>query len=383
MLSFTSFATTVRNTGRSCGRSTFSRILLFAGFAFAFLLATHPASAQRVIIQQCPGCVDPGGGGVGGGGGLAYPTFNGGQQYTNPTLYGSGQAISTDNYSPSTVSCDNALWLAYTDANGNIQLYVSPDAVNFDGPLQTFQNSFYQTPAGTTLALGCLNNQLYFAYNLVGQIQYLIYDLPSGGVVAAGTYPNVSGMIGQPALTTINGTLYLAYVINASGYNGLTYPQVFTSVWNGLSNPATGFYGNDVYYPVVSGTNPSLASLNGSLAIVWLTGSGQNNPVVVVPPVGQTSATAISQINETSGIMIGSSPAAVNFNNVLYIFGRSYYSEDNLWAIATSDGVNFANENEFGQSLRGIPSMTVFNGTLVEAERGNYNNDLWVYLATY
>ena len=105
------------------------------------------------------------------------------------------------------MSCDDYLWLAYTDANGNIQLYQSPDAVDFDGPVQTFQNSYYQTPAGTTLALGCLNNQLYFAYNLNGQIQYLIFDLQGGGVVATGTYPYVSGMIGQPVLTTISGTL--------------------------------------------------------------------------------------------------------------------------------------------------------------------------------
>lgn len=128
-------------------------------------------------------------------------------------------------------------------------------------------------------------------------------------------------------------------------------------------------------------SNPAITTFGTGYALVWLTGTGY--PVVAILPV--SDPTSPTSVTETTGIEIGGDPSPAAYNGGLFIFGRSYYSADNLWAIGTIDGINFEPQYEYGQTLTNSASVFAWDGGayLTQAGRSNYGSNVWAYFANY
>ena len=184
---------------------------------------------------------------------------------TFPRLYTSPQ---TSQDGPSLCALNGNLYLAWTGV-GNNQLNIAQ--VGLDGarnpvslakPLTLPETS----PAGP--ALTSLNGKLYLAWTGVGNNQLNIASLNDNLTTFSGPYPSPQTSQDGPSLCALNGNLYLAWT--GVGNNQLNIAQVGL---DGARNPVS--LAKPLTLPETSPAGPALTSLNGNFYLAW-TGVGNN-----------------------------------------------------------------------------------------------------------
>lgn len=207
-------------------------------------------------------------------------------------------------------------------------------------------------------------NGTYWAAYIVGGNLYTASWY--GSIQTGGPYYIPLGYTptGTPALLSSGGNLILAFrsgsnIVLASG-NGSS----FTTQYVSSAYPAT--------------SSPALSTFAGGTALVWFTGTGSG--VVAKFPAGNLSSpTSVA----SAGGMLGGDPAAAEYNGGLFIFARSYYSANNLWATGTTDGINFQPWHMYGQTLTDSPGVAVSGTILSQVGRSNSGSNIWSCVATY
>lgn len=299
-----------------------------------------------------------------------YPTFTEGAK--NPQTLASGSA------SPTLFSNGATLQMAYVDSSsGCIEIADTNNGYQF---IQT--NGTPICPgANTTVAATYTSNGLLMVAYVLNDTLYTASSIDHGAtfepVIAARGL--TVAPTGRPSMIpygySANGVL-IAYASGSDIYvtidntPGEYYGTFSPSIQIGSGYPAT--------------SNPSITTFNNGAALVWCTGTGF--PVVaVLPETDPTNPLSPSSVTETTGIEIGGDPSPVAWKGDLFIFGRSYYSADNLWAIGTKDGIFFEPQQEYGQTLTNSPSVFVWGSgsQLTEAGRSNYGSNVWAYWANY
>jgi hypothetical protein len=180
---------------------------------------------------------------------------------------------------------------------------------------------------------------------------------------------------GRPSMVPYGSSVLLTY---ASGTG------IYVTIG---SVPANSYY--DSFSPSVqigssypASSNPTLTPFGTGSALVWCTGTGF--PVVAILP--GTNPTSPTSVTETTADEVGGDPAPVAYKGNLFIFGRSYYSADNLWAIGTPNGIQFPEPaQKYGATLTHSPSFVTWGSGsyLTGAGRSNYGSNIWDYFASY
>lgn len=216
----------------------------------------------------------------------------------------------------------------------------------------------------TRAATATSSNYIYVAYQ---QGVYIELDWTDGNTVIGGGEPTIYNSPGVengfgPGIAVVNGTIYLAWVAD----NGYVYVASSTDGHN-FDNPIEV---DPSHKPTSS---PELVNWNNTLYVVYSTGS-YNNPLVA-----QFNGTSFTSNIDTALELAKLSANGFNYDGTLLVGGQSYFSEDNLWLIASTTFGSWAPIHKYGQTLVGTPSFAVFGGYLYECEKSNYNNGLWCY----
>jgi|GEM_PF-5570232 len=306
-----------------------------------------------------------------------YPTFAAGGQLSNTIAEG---------YAPSLAVFSNLLFMAYADVNtGNLDIaYSNDNGATFTSPT----NTGISIGSTSSPSMTVWNNKLYVAYtnHSTGQV-YITYSSNGSnwsspqpvtflnGSFTVSTTSTVGTLRRAPAIYGIGSYLYLSFVTNVSGTNSAIIGYTENGVNFGTMLSLSSFV------PV---SDPTMTDYNGELAIVFGAGS-HNVPIVSLARTADSQyGFAILSSTNSKAVELANDAGAVEFNGALYIFGQSYFtSDDNLWATATYNGINFETEHKYGQVVSGGPGVAVINGTLVEVARSKYNNNMWSYRATY
>lgn len=309
---------------------------------------------------------------------LEYPTFvglpNNQNQITSIVLNGSPALAQGP---------DDHLWVAYADVNnnnGDLSVASSPDGVNF-----TVHQTSVNT--GTFPAMTTSGGRLLEASMLNSSVIQIV-DVTNGTVNSTVNYEPIGPIFDSSvALWNFGGTLYLAwrgvaFDPDTGGYDG-NWINVATGPQNGSSFTWSG---NPIGETYTAGSGPAMAQLGSTLVLTYLDGATGNPQLFDNGTPGSASFT-----NNTGSAGAGGhyadDPALVYFQNAMFPMFTSAFSEDNLWAIATTDGVTGdVPPLMYGQTLTNSPSLAVANnGTLYEGGRSNFPGSgafLWVYSAT-
>jgi hypothetical protein len=288
-----------------------------------------------------------------------YPVFANGGQQTNLVAEGDGPSLAVFN---------GVLYEAWFGASGTLNVATSTNGYTYSGA-----TSVGVSGSGSP-SIAAFNGELYIAYSS-GSVIHMTTSLnghnwtpPVVVTPQYGMYPRSGGIRGRPTLYTFGNSLLMAYI--AATPSGAT-PVIAQSL-DGLSYSIVATIGLPTYRPV---SDPAIVTFNGNLAAVYLQGSNGNPVVSVFSP----SFTLISNA-ETNGITLVNDPALTTWGGSLLILGQSIYqAEDNMWGIATPDGVNFYTQHEFGVVFSGGPGAAAYNGGLSIAARSKYNSNMWGY----
>ncbi len=304
-----------------------------------------------------------------------YPTFTEGAK--NPQTLASGSA------SPTLFSNGATLQMAYVDSSsGCIEIAYTNNGYQFT---QTNGTPICPGANTTVAATYTSNGVLVVAYVLNGTL-YTALSNDGGatfGPVNAAWELTVAPT-GRPSMVPYGGPSVLMAYASGSGIYYTIYNTAPVTI-NDTFSPSVQIGSG---YPATSNPSVTPFGTGGVEALVWLTGTGF--PVVAILPPPDPSLplnepTPPTSVTETTGIEIGGDPSPVAWNGGLFIFGRSYYSADNLWAIGTKDGIFFEPQQEYGQTLTNSPSVFVWGSgsQLTEAARSNYGSNIWAYWANY
>lgn len=301
-----------------------------------------------------------------------YPTFTADSGI-------SGTAI-TEGYAPTmaVLPSNNTLYLAYANkSNGYLTIVTSTNGTSYSTPYST---GIYIGTA-TSPSLTIFNNELFLAYSSGSQAY--ITSSPDGVTWTTPTAVSLCdtpiASIGRmkPAIYGHDGYLYLAYDVS---YYGAYQVEI------SYSQDGVDFQGNPCIlsatsqsYPATS--DPSITSFTNQysqdvLALAWTTTGSQ---VTVATDYPVTSANGFTTATSATAPMSAANDVAITqLNGALFVFGQSYYtSEDNLWAVASSDGISFEAEHEYGQTLSGGPALAVINNVICQTGRSKYNDQIW------
>jgi hypothetical protein len=187
------------------------------------------------------------------------------------------------------------------------------------------------------------------------------------------TFGNALGLIGpvvlsewsprRPALASLNGLLYLAWVqmgvrelnVNCSADNGATFAGKATS-------------------KDTSAQAPALCAHQGNLYIAW-TGDGNNALNVSQVNVSGNTVTGFSgkvTLTETSL----NAPALASLNGLLYLAWTGVGNNELNIAVSLNKGGSFVNKYVSTQTSPAAPTLTVQNGDLYIAWKGDGNDNL-------
>ena len=285
--------------------------------------------------------------------GQTYPTFTSGNK----------MALNT-NYSPAAAVFNGKVYLAYSNQSQNGDLYVSTstDGVNFTNPGTLVST----VSTGLGYAMVVFNGKLYLAQNNGLTAQLLsTSDGVNWSVVNANIAANVYDW--RLGLAVFNGRLYLAF--GGNNGSGGPYPTIaYTTDGVNFSSPIT-------VNTTTIASGLVLATYNNKLYLGY-TETTAHHPILASSADGSTWSSV-----EDTGITFGGDPALFDFNQALFLAGRSNFSSDNLWMAGTFDGVNFEAQKEYGQSLTQSPALVVFNGVLFQYGKSNFGTNIWYYEA--
>lgn len=281
---------------------------------------------------------------------------------SNPTFSGGGETSLNTTSSPTTVQFGSTQYLLFPNGSGPTTYAASnttPGSIDYSGAQAVDGAAVTTGPSATVW-----NGDLYIAYATTGP--GIRIDYTSDGSTWHNVAFTISGVPGpsyygyRPSLVAIGNTLYLAYI--SSGY-----------VYVVSSTNGTDFANGIEVSDVTTSNSPQLVNFNGTLYVVYTTGSNGN------PLVAKLNGNSFTYTIDTA-IAIGNSPAAVAYGNTLYIGGVSL-SSSNLVMTATNNGVNFNSPTEYGQTLSYSPSFGIFGSYLYECERSNFGSNIWCYVA--
>jgi hypothetical protein len=326
-----------------------------------------------------------------------YPTFTGGGETTmqtngSPALGGS----------PS--STNHLLYIAYPDStnSGNLTIGYSTDGINFTLTQTSIQ---MQSDAGVTTSQ--YGDTFYIAFTYGDVIAVYSYTVSGGVTLYATLTPNTTFYSYQPALAIYHNDLYIAWV--GTGYDpstgGVDGPWINVAYADMTSSSPSFVQDNFGYgeFPQVvsntsnAGTGPALAVWNNTLYLSYLdanTGAAgvfSNYSIYSSTPATALTFSSATSSGDAGGIYKGT-PALVSFDGSLFDMFRSYYSENNLWAVGSNGPPSWGNEYMYGQSLTNSPTLAVVNmgagssTTLFQGGRTNYPGGgpyIWIYNSTY
>ncbi len=307
----------------------------------------------------------------------------------NPTFTGGGKLSQTSSGSPSmaTNPSTGVTCMVYQDhSSGDLAAVSSTNSTSWGNPVNTgysmynsyvaaayFSGKFYilfETSTGyqETSSTDCINfsseTQTFVdsPYGYDGNYQPgLAAWAPPGGTQALYLSVNVGlpgGGIEPAVLNSTDGVNYYNFVVPYGG-----------DINSGTS--------------LLAYTPPGASAQNLYLAF---TQGASNEPIIA-----QTTDGSYWTSSQDTEFEVGGDPnlvafqASGNTSKAIYLFGRSNYSENNLWVAGTYDGVTFTSAYEYGQSLHDSPSQVLgSNGDLISSFHSNFSsNNLWSYYAPY
>jgi len=194
-----------------------------------------------------------------------------------------------------------------------------------------------------------------------------------------------SQQIGLTAWAPPGGTPSLYLSVNVGLPGGGIEPAVLSSLNGSDFENFQVPYGGSINSgtSLLAFTPPGASSQHLYLAFT----QGASN----LPVIAQTSDGSTWTSQQDTSFQVGGDPnlvaftASGNTSQALYLFGRSNFSEHNLWVAATYDGVTFTPAYEYGMSLNDSPSdVTGGNGDLISSFHSNFSStNLWSYYASY
>lgn len=275
-------------------------------------------------------------------------------------------------YSPALFQINNIFYMVYPNQNDNDYLYASEDVPGQGWQIPGIRIGTVPVTSAPTVA--AFNGTNYLAFNSNGTL-YSSLNINGDGISWGNENPiQIGGLpagsfVGKPGLSQYGGNLILAFEFEGS---------IFTSYGNGYGS---AFILNAQGLPYVPTSAPALTVLNGTLYSVFTTGNS-HNPVIcnTTSTIGQVN-NAANPCTVDSSLELGNDPAIVPLNGSLYIAGKSNYSEDELWATTTYDGVNFAPGYKYGQTLTQSPSLLTYNqgGNVFECGKSKNGSNIWCY----
>ncbi len=295
----------------------------------------------------------------------------------NPSYSAGGQANNLLTTSPSLATFNGTTYIAY-GFNGVLYVAASPDGVSWNSGVNTGFATAVSDPA-----IAAFNNQLYVIFPTTTGFQEtsspdgVNWSSPVGVIINSSTGYNYS--FGHPGLAVFNNNLYLSFIASTPTNPSPTIqvasaPPTTPSFFSGVSVPAAQYNTN---------SGSSMTIFNGRLWVSFTEGPS-NLPVLASSGDGVNWTSTVD-----TGFELGGDPSLVVFAAgggapALYIFGRSNFSENNLWVTGTYDGVNFSPAFQYGQSLHlSVASTIGASGQLVNAFHSNFSSThLWSYTAT-
>ncbi len=310
---------------------------------------------------------------------LEYPTFatlpNNQNQITNIELIGS-PALSA--------GPDGHLWVAYADVNNNggaLSVASSPDGVNF---------TVHQTSVATgAFPAMTLSGGRLLEASMVNSSVIQINDVTNGTVNSTVTF-EPAGPIFDSSVALWNFNSSILYI----AWRGVAFdPDTggFDGNWINVATEAPGqtnftWSGNPIGETYTAGSGPAMAQLGSTLVLCYLD-AATGNPQLF----DNSTPTNPTFTNSTGPGGAGGhyldDPALVFFQNAMFPMFTSAFQEDNLWAIATTDGITGdVPPLMYGQALTNSPSLAVANNNILyQGGRTNFPSSgafLWVYSAT-
>ncbi len=294
----------------------------------------------------------------------------------NPSYSAGGQANNLLTTSPSLATFNGTTYIAY-GYNGILYIAASPDGVNWNSGVNTGFATAVSDPA-----IAVHGTQLYVIFPTSTGFQETVsndgvnWSSPVGIVINSSTGYNYS--FGHPGLVDWNGTLYLSFIA--------TTPSNPSPTIQVASADGSGTFFSNISVPAAqynTNSGSSLVVFNNRLWVSFTEGPSN------LPVLASTSDAANWTSSVDTGFEVGGDPSLVVFSAgggppALYIFGRSNFSENNLWVAGTYDGVNFSPAFQYGQSLHlSVASAIGANQQLVTAFHSNFSSThLWSYTAT-
>ncbi len=287
----------------------------------------------------------------------AAPQLSSGIQLSNVIDSASGPAMTVLN---------NSIIVAYVDDNTKdlvVARAFNPDASDLSAGFNT------GIAARDVPAVAVFNNMLYVVYDDSRTGQLYAITSPDGVTFSAPIFVNITGYSYiQPedgiGLQAFNGALYLSFL--ASGNSGAPR-QAFSA------GSSDGFNYTSIVGPSI--TNQGFVANYG--ASLTLDSSGR----LVITSTDTNGDLYQDSIAPNNGLRFKYTPAAINFNGVLYTFGRNWAENHNLEEGAYGPN-GFTGYYLYPQRISTAPGATVFGSTLLVGARSDSNNHLVIFSAT-
>ncbi len=170
----------------------------------------------------------------------------------------------------------------------------------------------------------------------------------------------------KPALTSFNGSLYVAFQANDPVHE----------LWVTSSSTGSRFPKATGYPNILMGSAPAMAAFNNQLFIAFQA----NDPVHELWVTSSSTGSGFSSSTGYPNILMGGAPAMAVFKNQLYLAFQANDAGHTLHVTSSSDGVNWPTAWQVPNVAIGSdPAMAVFNGRLYIAFRANDpSNDVWI-----
>lgn len=351
--------------GNSCGELWYS--LLNSGGSWqsdtqvSIAGMSGSPSATALINGICVAYQGPGSNGQ-----LWYNTFNGSSwsgeaQVSGVSMTGSPAAAALNNYS---------LWIIYGNSNGQLSYTVCSGQNNWDAQLSpNLPNWGYSQLNSVIPAPVVFNNQLYVFFqggHSNGEMWYI--NSSNGSSWSGGTATNVAytGMSGSPSPVVFNDKLYVFHM--GSDCEGQLYCNVMSSDGSWGGDTYLNATSEGVWMPMWSGNSyitcasPSAVVFNGQIYCFFNQGETANNGYLTYVTLNGSESLTGGTINLTINSVIPNpyspsfvymSPAAVVYNNQIYVFWQAEGSSENtgttqLFYTVFSNGSSWSNITQAG-----------------------------------
>jgi hypothetical protein len=176
----------------------------------------------------------------------------------------------------------------------------------------------------------------------------------------------IPGLIisGSPALAYRNGTLYLAYAKSAASDAGAQH-AIWCAAFNGSewsSNTDSGFE---------TSSSPVLVAFKKKLYLLYQSTSNE------IKYATSTDGISWSTESKVPAALVSGWPAAVTYQNTLYVVNQGASNDGTLWCTTTSDGTTWSSNVQIStDKISGSPALAVFKKHLYLVYRPNGTEQL-------